>query len=219
MQKITGITAGLLGLAIAGAALAHDDEERVSRTLDLAGFDRIKISGVYEIDVRVGSDFSIALSGPADEMERVEASVKNGELNLDRRKRRRGEHHDNNDHGVEAVITLPSLTGLKVSGVVDGQIAGVDTDHFKISLSGVGDIRIAGECGDLDANVSGVGDLDARELECRMADVNVSGVGSAAVFASEEIDADISGMGDIDVYGSPQQVSKSSGMFSDITIH
>lgn len=219
MRKITGITAGLLGFALAGAALADDDEERVSRTLDLGGFDRIKISGVYEIDVQVGSDFSIKLSGPVDEMDRVEASVQNGELNLDRRKRGFGERHDNNDHGVEAVITMPSLTALKVSGVVDGQIAGVDADHFKVSLSGVGDIRISGECGDLDADVSGVGDLDARDLECRMADVNVSGVGSAAVFASEEIDANISGMGDIDVYGSPQHVSKSSGMFSDITIH
>lgn len=219
MFKVAGIAAGVLGIGIACTALAHDEGERFSRTLDLAGFDRIKVSGVYEIDVRVGSDFSIELSGYEDEMERVEATVKNGELNLGHKKRGWRERHDNNDHGVEAVITMPSLTGLKVSGVVDGEIAGVDVDRFNVSLSGVGDIRIAGECGDLDANVSGVGDLDARDLECRMADVNVSGVGSAAVFASEEVDANISGMGDIDVYGSPKRVHKSSGMFSDINVH
>jgi hypothetical protein len=220
MFKKAGITAGLIGLAAAGAALAHDEAgEKISRTLDLAGFDRIKVSGVYELDVRVGSDFSIQLSGHEDEMERVEATVKNGELHLGHKRGGWRDRNDNNDHGVEAIITMPSLTGLKVSGVVDGEIAGVDVDRFNISLSGVGDIHIAGECGDLDANVSGVGDLDARDLECRMVDVNVSGVGSAAVFASEEVDADISGMGDIDIYGSPKRVSKSSGMFSDINIH
>ncbi len=219
MLKIAGITAGLIGLAAAGVALAHDDEEKISRTLDLAGFDQIKVSGVYEIDVRVGSDFSVQLSGPADEMERVEATVKNGELNLGHKKRNWKSRHDNNDHGVEAVITMPSLTGLRVSGVVDGEVEGVDVDRFKISLSGVGDIRIAGECGDLDANVSGVGDLDARDLECREVDVSVSGVGSASVFAREAIDANISGMGDIDIYGSPSRVSKSNSMFADITVH
>ncbi|WDI31806.1 DUF2807 domain-containing protein [Hyphococcus flavus] len=217
MMKVTGIAAGIFGLAIAGAALA-DDDERVSRTLDLEGFERIKISGVYEIDVRVGSDFSIELSGPADELDRVEASVRNGELGLGQKNRRWRGGRDN-DHGVEAVITMPSLSGLKVSGVVDGEISGVDIDRFDVSLSGVGDIRIAGECGMIDAKVSGVGDLDARELECREADINVSGVGSASVFASEAVDANISGMGDIDVYGSPSRVNKSDSMFSDITIH
>ena len=110
MYKKAGITAGLIGLAAAGAALAHDDEgEKISRTLNLAGFDSIKVSGVYEIDVRVGSEFSIQLSGYEDEMERVEATVKNGELNLGHKKRGWRNRGDNNDHGVEAVITMPAM--------------------------------------------------------------------------------------------------------------
>lgn len=204
--------------AVAGAANADDDTMR-SQTLDLAGFDRIEIAGVYDLDVRVGPDFSITLTGPAYEMDRVEASVENGALVLDQRKRKKREKKRNQRDGVEAVITLPSLTALKVSGVVDGQVADVDSDRFDLNLSGVGDITIDGECGVLDARVSGVGDLSARNLECREADVRVSGVGSASVFASDEIDARISGMGDIDVYGSPEQVRKNSGMFAEITVH
>ncbi|WP_425407931.1 head GIN domain-containing protein [Hyphococcus sp.] len=220
MFEVSGIAAGFLALSLAGGAFAHDEGDKISQTLDLSGFDKIKISGVYELDVRVGPEFSIELTGYEDEMERVEASVRNGELHLGHEKGSwRTRHKDNDDHGVEAVITMPSLTGLKVSGVVDGRIAGVDVERFDIQLSGVGDIHITGECGALDAQVSGVGDLDARELECRMADVQVSGVGSAAVFAREEVDANISGMGDIDVFGSPNRVNKSSGMFADITVH
>ncbi len=219
MLKITGIAACFAGLAAAGAALAHDDENEISKTLDLSGFDRIEIAGVYELDVRVGDDFSVLLKGSAEELERVEASVRNGALELSQKKRGWKMRRRNHDHGVEAIITMPSLAGLDVSGVVDGAIEGVDIDRFKVDLSGVGDIRIAGECGSLDAHVSGVGELDARGLECRNAEVTVSGVGSATVFASEAVEANISGMGDIDVYGSPENVDKSSGMFADVTVH
>lgn len=218
MKKFFAVSAGLLMLAAAGAAHA-DDDEHISKSFDFTGFDQISIAGVYELDVRVGSNFSVSLSGPAYEMNRVEASVKDGVLVLDQRKRRRGEKNRNQRDGVEAIITLPSLVGVNVSGVVDGKVAGVDSDNFKIRVSGVGDLSIEGECGALDANLSGVGDLDAERLECRTADVKVSGVGSAVVFASDEVDARVSGMGDIDVYGSPETVRKNSGMFADITVH
>lgn len=218
MNKIMACAAGALVLAAAGASFA-DDEETVEQELSLSGFDRLTVSGVYELDVRVGKDYSIRLSGPKYEMDRAEISVKDGALVLGQRDRRKGEKKRNNRDGVEAVITLPSLTGLKVSGVVEGRIADVDAERFEVRISGVGDVAIDGECGALEAHLSGVGDLDAKGLECGKADIQVSGVGSAVVFASEEVDADVSGMGDIDVYGSPQSVRKSKGMFADITVH
>lgn len=217
MKTAFTLAAGALALMAAGAAFA--DDEIVSRELDLSGFDRIAIAGVYELDVRVGPAFSIMLSGPAYEMDRVDAKVENGALVLDQRRWNKGEKNRNHRDGVEAVITMPSLTGLKISGVVEGHVSDVDAGRFDLNLSGVGDIAIDGECGELDAKVSGVGDLDARSLECRKADVNVSGVGSASVFASDEVDARISGMGDIEIYGKPEKVRKSKGMFSDITVH
>ena len=218
MKKYLTLTTGVLALLASNTALAGENNI-VSRKLDLAGFDAINIAGVYEIDVRVGSGYSVELSGPENEMNRVEVSVKNGALVLDQRKRQRGEKKLNHRDGVEAVVTMPSLTALKVSGVVDGQIEGVDADNFSVKISGVGDVRIDGECGNLEAKLSGVGDLDARGLECRVGDIRVSGVGSATVFTSDEVEARVSGMGDIDVYGSPEKVRKNKGMFADITVH
>lgn len=218
MKYLLGLSAS--AVAMGSLALAADNE--ITQTLDLTDFEEIDISGIYELDVRVGPDFSIQLSGEEEEMDRVEASVKNGVLYLKRKEqKRRGFRfgRDNHNESVEAVITLPVLTGLDVSGVVDGEISGINADRFDIDVSGVGDMRLAGECGSLSAEVSGVGDLDAEDLECRSVKIEVSGVGSASVYASEEVDAHISGMGDIDVYGSPQRVEKHSGMFADITVH
>jgi hypothetical protein len=219
MKYLAGMAAGLLTVAAAGAGLAAKNDH-VTKKLDLTGFEKIDISGVYELDVQVGPDFSIELSGDEDEMELVEASVKNGVLRLGRAERKRRGFGINRDHdSLEATITLPALTALEVSGVVDGRISGIDAERFDVDISGVGDMELEGECGELDADVSGVGDLDAEELECRSVDVDVSGVGSASVFASEEVDARISGMGDIDVFGNPERVRKDSGMFADVTVH
>ncbi len=226
MKRLAGIsiktmTVAAVAFGIATTAAARDSD-KITRNLDLSGFDRIEISGVYELNVSVGSDYSIELSGPEYEMQRVEASVKNGVLVLDRRDRKRGEKRrrwNENREGIDAVITLPSLIGFEVSGVVDGKITGVDSDRFDLDISGVGDVEIDGECGTLDADVSGVGDLDAEGLQCRVVLVEVSGVGSASVYASEDVDAKVSGMGDIDVYGSPEKVRKENSMFADITVH
>jgi len=221
MNKFALISVSILAIGVAGAALAKDDKNIVTKDLDLSGFDRIDISGVYELDVEVGKDFSIELSGPDDEMNLVETSVKNGVLYLDQREAKRGERRrwNNNREGIDAKITLPSLVALDVSGVVEGSIANIDSEKFKLEISGVGDVELDGECGSFDADVSGVGDLDAEALECRSVSVKVSGVGDASVFARDEVDARVSGMGDIDVYGSPEKVSKSDSMFADITVH
>ena len=216
MKKLLTLGAAAAALGLGAAALA-DKEDKVSKSLDLSDFDRIEIAGVYDLEVEVGGDYAIRLSGPAREIERVEASVADGVLELSQQERKGG--WGRKRHGVDASITLPALNGVDISGVVDGSISGVDADRFELEISGVGDIDVSGRCDSLDAEVSGVGDLDADELECRVVEIAVSGVGDASVYASEEVDARVSGMGDIDVYGKPERVSKSDSMFAEVTVH
>jgi len=221
MKSLISFAAGFGALAVFCAAAAHDNDDIVTKSVDLEGFDRIDISGVYDLDVRVGPDFSIELSGPDYEMERVQASLRGNVLELDQRDRERGDKRRwrNKRKGVNAVVTLPSLVGLDVSGVVEGAISGISAETFELEISGVGDMELDGECGSLRAEVSGVGDLDADAFECRSVHIAVSGVGDASVYAREAVEARVSGMGDIDVYGSPPKVSKSDSMFADVTIH
>ena len=218
-MKQAAIAAGVLAFGLAGQAFAKDNHDIV-KTYDLGGFDKISVAGVYDLDVRVGPKFSIELSGSEYEMSLVELSVKDGVLHLNRRERKHGDKRwGKNNDGVDATITMPALNGLEVSGVVDADIVGIDAKTFAVDISGVGDVDLDGDCGAMEAHVSGVGELDAKKLECKSVDINMSGVGDADVFASKEVDAHVSGMGDIDVYGSPSRVKKSSGMFSDVTIH
>lgn len=181
-----------------------------TRTIEVADFDRIDIAGVIELDATVGGDYSLTLSGRADDLDRARAEVVDGELILDTA-------HDEGRvgrkiirHGVAATITLPTLAAVDATGVVDGEIKGVAAGAFDVDISGVGDLKLSGTCDALKADVSGVGDLEAKDFICRTVDVEVSGIGGASVFASESASAEIAGIGKIEIYGSPASVSKSN---------
>jgi len=214
----------LIGLAIAGliAMTAFkvawgdldeiDDRERgddKTSSVAVADFDRISVAGVFELEVGVGGEYALTLSGKEEDLQRTTARVVDGVLILDTAERDRDGKRRLVKHGVTAKVALPALNGVDIAGVVDGDIRGVDAESFSADLSGVGDVNISGTCGSLTANVSGVGDLDAGDLKCRSVDVDVSGIGSASIYASESVDAQIAGIGKINVSGSPAQVSKS----------
>ncbi|MEM9495055.1 MAG: head GIN domain-containing protein [Pseudomonadota bacterium] len=208
--------AGVCAAALSSTALADDE---VTRTYDMTGFEAIDIAGVFDLDVTVGPEYSIRLDGPAEKIDRIEVSVSGNTLRLSRKKRKGVKWGREKDGSVHAEITLPSLVAFEASGVVDGDVVGIDAGRFALEMSGVGDIDVSGECGSLVADISGVGDLNAKKLECATVRVSVSGVGDASVFAKDAVDASVSGMGSVDVYGSPEEVTKSGGFFADVTIH
>ncbi|MDZ7628572.1 MAG: DUF2807 domain-containing protein [Parvularculaceae bacterium] len=213
----------LIGLVIAAAIAAtafkvawggltdvgeRDRGADISRVVTVADFDRVDIAGVVELDATVGGDYSLTLSGRAEDLDRARAEVVDGVLILDTA-------HDDGRvgrkivrHGVTATLSAPALVAVKAAGVVDGSVKGIAGGPFLVDISGVGDLELSGTCDKLDAEVSGVGELEAEALQCRDVMVEVSGVGGASVYASEKVDADIAGIGKIDVYGSPAQVSK-----------
>lgn len=232
MKFLIGLVVGaILAAAIGAGALAvafgeldgakstdRDTSADIAQAYDLTDFDRISVTGVYELEVEIGDSYSVDITGPARELERVQAKVEGGVLTLGTKDRVGGGKLRLHKDSVTAKITMPAINGIDVAGVVDGEIRGVKAERFRASLSGVGDLDIVGECVDLDLTVSGVGDLDAEDFVCENVQVSVSGVGSATVYASQSVNANVTGMGNIKVYGSPANVEKSGGMFSNVTI-
>ncbi len=229
MKFFFGLLIGLflaVGIAAGAAYMAfgelgdfgeRDKSTDITQQFELTGFDKIDVGGFYEIDVTVGGDFSVSISGAPDEMTRVKAGVENGVLKLGQDRPERGQRRWRNQ-GLAVEISMPSLVAIDVAGVVDGDVSGISADSFDLDLSGVGDIELSGTCNSLTARVSGVGDLDAGELQCKTVDISISGVGDASVYASEAVDASISGIGSIAIYGSPSDVDKDGGFLSSITV-
>ncbi|MEZ5891789.1 MAG: head GIN domain-containing protein [Parvularculaceae bacterium] len=228
MRIILGILLGFLfavGIAAAAAYVAfggltdvgeRDKSKDVSQSFDLSGYDRIEAAGVFELNVTVGGDFALEVSGTPEAMERLSATVENGELVLDQKRGPRGVKGWRDS--LTATVSLPSLRAIDISGVVDGKATGIAAEAFTADLSGVGDLVLTGTCDNLNLDVSGVGDLDASGLKCKTVDVDVSGIGDAKVYASEAVDATVNGIGSITVEGSPSRVEKTNNFIASITV-
>ena len=213
MKSLFGIAAAI---SLATPAIAG---ETLSQSYELQDFSAIEISGAYNLAVKVGGEYGVTISGHEEELARSEISVRKGVLVLGSKKRLHREKNHDGHNSLTATVTLPALDSLTVSGVVDADITGVDAGAFEVNLAGVGEVNISGRCKRLDARVSGVGELNAKSLECAEADIALSGMGEASVFAREIAKAEVSGMGEINIYGSPKTVDKRGGFFSEITVH
>jgi len=205
------------GLVFAGvvAVQAHDDDEdhgpKIERAYNLNGFDEIGVSGVYDVEIVAGDEFSVRLEGPEREMEYAKVEVDGDRLVLGQEKRKWGWK---NRKSINAWVTLPELNQLSVSGVADVNAENIKTDSFKLTVSGVADVNLEGECRFIKANISGVSDVDAEAFECQDGEVNMSGVADLEIYTSESIDANVSGVGDVSVYGKPSKVEKSVSKYT-----
>lgn len=215
-KTLIGTASAMAVLLTAPSVFAHDVEVEVEESYDLKGFDKITIEGVYHLDVKVGDGFSVETSGTKKDMDKIHVYVENGALVLGR-KDNEG-RKNNNNHGVNAVVTLPSLKAMEIAGVVSGDVSRIDADEFELEFAGVGELELSGKCGDLVIDMAGIGELDAKDLKCRDVEVNLAGMGEASVYASDRVDANAAGMGQIDVYGNPDVVQKSSAFLSKVRI-
>ena len=229
MKFFFGVIIGLVLAILIAAGAAHyafgdlngfgerDRSNDLTETFDFMGFDQIDVGGVFELEVTVGEDFGIEVSGAAEDMARLEASVDDGVLTLRQSRRERGSRRWRN-RGLDAVITLPALNALNVSGVGEVDVTGIDALGFEAAISGVGDVELVGSCENLVAEVSGIGDFDAKGLECQTVDIDVSGIGDADVYASQSVTANVSGIGSVSIYGSPARVDKSGSFLKNISV-
>lgn len=212
-------TTSLLTVGISHAHETDDDDdyERVSRTVDLDGFDKIRLEGVYHMQVVVGEDFSIDLSGRDREMRRTELYLDGDTLVLDQNRHEKKVKFKN-WKGVDATITLPALYAVTVEGVGKGEFENIDAKDFDINVEGVGEFIFEGRCETLTVSLEGVGEVDARDLECQHVTADLEGMGSMSVYASKTVDADAEGIGGIDVFGKPDRVEKSKDFLSNVDI-
>ncbi|MEL6686082.1 MAG: DUF2807 domain-containing protein [Pseudomonadota bacterium] len=218
----TAIAAALLfaGTACVQTASAKDksDSNRdVVQTYDLDGFDEIKVMGVYELEIEVGKSFSVRTEASQKEAEDLDVRVSGDRLILDNRQDNGKRWNNNNNRkSVLAVITMPSLSDLQITGVATGEVTGVDGGSLDVSLEGVGDLQLEGRCDSLDVELAGVGDIDARDLVCTSVDAEMGGVGELTVHATKSVDASSGGVGQVVVYGDPEERDVDDGFMAKV---
>lgn len=205
-----GISVDWDGPAVAGSGVS------TTETRPVAAFDRIDLSGDFDVVVDVGRTRSVVITGEDNLVPLVRTEVRNGTLHIEREQDFRT-HQD-----IRIEISVERLRGLHSGGSSDVDVRNVRSTAFDISVSGSSELSASGDFGDLDASiggsgeirmegtadeieasVSGSGEMDLLDLAARTARIGVSGSGAATVNVSERLDANVSGSGDVRYAGRP----------------
>ena len=87
----------------------------------------------------------------------------------------------------------------------------VDVEELDIDISSAADIKITGNAGSQNVQVSSSGSYYAYDLNCEVTIVSASSAGSAKVMASKKVEAHASSAGSIRYRGNPEKVYVHSG--------
>ncbi|RYD46192.1 MAG: DUF2807 domain-containing protein, partial [Sphingomonadales bacterium] len=142
----------------------------VSRTYAATGFTGVDVGGSDDVDVKIGSAFSVTAEGDPKVLDQLDIQVVNGSLRI-KRKDSNGSFFSN-DHGARIHVVMPRLNSAGVSGS--------------------GDLSIERAEGDVSAAISGSGNIDIADLKGGLATLSVAGSGNiTAKGATEKLAASI----------------------------
>lgn len=199
-------------------------------------YDRIGVSGFFDVDLVSGSEGELTLKGESNLLEHIITEVKNGQLNI---KVEKGYNlrPSNWKDGIHITVPVESIDAVALSG--SGDIVGktkiksnnfqtsmsgsgditleVEANTVSTSMSGSGDIRLSGSANSFDASVSGSGNIAAFNLEADKVEATVSGSADIEVTANKILKARVSGSGDINYKGSPGKVDTKTSGSGDIS--
>ena len=160
----------------------------------------ISASGAFEIRVNVGEEESLSVTADDNLLRYIVTKVRNGKLIIDS-KRNLSPRRD-----IVITITAKDLKMVEASGACDIFVENINNDYFEVDMSGASDIKLQGNTNKFLIDLSGAGNVDAKNLIAKDVRVSLSGASDASVHATESLDAEVSGVGSVDYYGDPDKV-------------
>lgn len=199
------LTTALLGAlastlcAVSAPALAAES------TRALPPFIAVNAKGAFAMTVEAGKTQSVVVRGDDKFVADLKTTVVDNELQITMPDK----SYDGANGNPRIVITVPTLSRVKVEGAGETIISKVNTDRLDIGYLGAGQLVASGKVKYLRLNAKGVGQVDTKALHAERVDVNFEGVGSVSVYASDLLNAVAKGMGSLNYYGKPKTVNKS----------
>ncbi|MEO5773788.1 MAG: head GIN domain-containing protein [Sphingomicrobium sp.] len=216
------VAAGVLAAACSHAG-AQDPGPDASRNYQVGAFQKIEVSGPFEVQVRTGSASSVSARGPQNMLDRMVVEVRGDTLLIHPREEKRGFHWGWGRHDtINVAVTTPALRGAQIAGSGGIRVDQVKGDRFEGGISGSGDLSIAllevqsvnlgvggsgsmkaerGRAGMMALNIEGSGDIDTSGVAAQSASASIAGSGNISARATGTAAVNIMGSGDVEISG------------------
>jgi hypothetical protein len=169
------------------------------------------LSGALEVEIVAQKDLSVEIEGDDNILPLITTEVKGGVLTVG------NSQSISTKSKLRLRISVPNLDGISSSGASDIVASGIKSDDFRIDTSGASNLQVSGEAKMLEVEMSGAGEVDAKDLHARKVSITSSGAAQANVYASEELSASVSGAGNITYYGNPKVFNEERSGAGSIT--
>ncbi len=178
-----------------------------AETRDVRGFDAVAVSDQIRVEIVVGGDYSVSVTGR--DAARVSTEVEDGALKIRQRNR---PWFGSNRLDATVRITMPELESVAAARGAELSATGVSAISFEIAAAMGAEVRVSGTCRSLDAAAAMGATVRADELRCETADVAASMGGSAQVYASQSYEGAASMGGTINISGEGASRGHSTAM-------
>ena len=199
------------GLAASGSG--------TTRTFAAKDFTDVELRGSDDVDVRVGTAFSVRAEGPAAELDKLKIERDGDTLKVGRIGHKGFNWNDDSKGKVTVYVTMPRIAEANLAGsgnlTVDrvegqeftGDLAGsgnltvgtVAVQTAKFEIAGSGNAKVAGTAKQFEANIAGSGDIDAAGLKAEGAEVSIAGSGNIEADVTGPAKVNVMGSGDVDL--------------------
>ena len=163
--------------------------ETTRESRQVSAFTEVEVGNAMIVEIRKGEVHSLELEGRPEDLQRIIAEVRGGELSI--RVKPWG-----NIKTVKVFITTPELKGIDLSGSSRMKVLDVfASDHFDMDLSGASHLDIELNCsGSFDLHSSGASVLDLKG-NAKTSEINGSGGSTinAQYFTSDDLEAELRG--------------------------
>lgn len=186
---------------IAGSGLIVTEARGVS------GFDGITVSGTGLVIVEQAGYESLHITTDDNLLRYIVTDVRGGTLEIGTRSHVSIAPSD----GIVYHLTVRRLNEIAISGAVEVEALGIDTDGLIVSMSGATHVDVAGVVDWQDVQTSGASSYWGRDLVSRVATVHASGSSSVVVNVQDRLTASASGVALIEYVGRPRVFGSVSG--------
>jgi hypothetical protein len=191
----------------------------VTQEVAASNFDRVEVGGAFRVDIRQAESYSVAIRIDDNLVQCLDVYASGGTLHIGLK----SECWVSGATTMEAQVTMPTLTGMNLSGASHGTITGfksskdltvevsgasslqgdIEAGNMRLNVSGASQLTLTGTGGNLTAEASGASHIDLEGLPIKDASVELSGASSATVYPSGRIDVGASGASHLYYLGSP----------------
>ncbi|MDO9548608.1 MAG: DUF2807 domain-containing protein, partial [Candidatus Marinimicrobia bacterium] len=152
-------------------SMKYSDEDFISKTLDLADFDAIETSGIWQVEIYHGNEYSVTLYYPVSESREIDVHTRDNQLRLknDMKWQRQRKLF-------RATITMPELSSLRTEDGASITFYDFDCDELDIKITGAAEIDARNSrIENLKLRCEGAADANFKDSEVVNAKLNING--------------------------------------------